>query len=256
MKKWMLITVVIASMISGLTGSASALGIEAAIGGWYQTPSGTLGYKALDSGDILDIEDDLNYGDESRVAARVNIDMPLFFPNIYLMATPMEFNETGRKSGGFTFGDYNFDPGPFDSKTCLDSYDIGLYYGIPLLKTATLKKLNVDIGINIRLIDFDVSIHQASSGLDESESGVLPVPMVFAAVQFRPVKKLSFEVEGRGISVSGNDLFSLIGRVKVKIFGPVFAAGGYRYEKLNIDEDDVDVELEVRGPFLEAGFSF
>ena len=147
--------------------------------------------------------------------------MPLFFPNIYLMATPMEFNETGRKSGGFTFGDYNFDPGPFDSKTCLDSYDIGLYYGIPLLKTATLKKLNIDIGINIRLIDFDVSIHQASSGLDESESGVLPVPMVFAAVQFTPIKKLSFEVEGRGISISGNDLFSLIGRVKVKIFGPV-----------------------------------
>ncbi|WP_321493139.1 TIGR04219 family outer membrane beta-barrel protein [uncultured Desulfobacter sp.] len=256
MKKWTLTTLMIFAVIAGLTGTACAFGIEAAIGGWYQTPSGHLGYKALDSGDFLDLENDLNYGDEKRVTARVNIDMPLIFPNIYLMASPMEFTETGQKTGGFTFGDINFDPGTFVSKMSLDNYDIGLYYGIPLLKTATLKKLNVDVGINVRLIDYDLSIHQDSTGLDESESGVLPIPMVFLAVQFTPFKALSFQAEGRAISYSGNDLISLIGRIKVKIFGPVFAAAGYRYEKINIDEEDVDASLEVRGPFLEAGLSF
>ncbi len=255
-KRWMLITAVLCVVMTVLPGTAGAIGIEAAIGGWYQMPSGSLGYKALDSGDILDLEDDLNYGDESRVSARVNIDMPLFFPNIYLMFTPMEFSDTGRNIGGFTFGDITFDPGPFYSKTTLNNYDIGLYYGIPILKTATFKKLNIDVGLNIRLVDFDVSIQQELSGLNESGSGVLPVPMLFVAVQFTPVKKLSFQAEGRAISISGNDLYSLIGRVKVNLIGPLFAAGGYRYEKLNIDEEDVDVEVDVRGPFLEIGCSF
>jgi outer membrane protein len=236
--------------------TAGAFGVEAAIGGWRQNPSGTLGYKVFDFGDILDLEQDLNYEDETRFTARVDIDMPLLLPNIYLMGTPLEFSATGQKEEGFKFGDFNFDPGPFYSKTVLDNLDVGFYYGIPFLETATFEKLNVDVGINVRIFDYELSVHQASSGLDESESGVLPIPMVFLAVQFSPIEDLALQVEGRGISYSGNDLYSIIGRVKVNIFGPLFAAGGYRYEKLKLDEEDVEVDLEFSGPFLEAGFSF
>ena len=70
--------------------SAGAFGLEFAVGGWIQNPSGTLGYEALTPGDLLDVEDDLNYEDETRWSARLSIDMPLFLPNIALMATPME----------------------------------------------------------------------------------------------------------------------------------------------------------------------
>ena len=125
--------------------SAGAWGLEFALGGWYQDPKGTLGYKALGVDDILDLENDLKYEEETRVAGRLNIDMPLFIPNIYLMATPVEFEATGQKDGGFKFGDIVFDPGPFETKTVLDHLDVGLYYGIPLLETATLKKFNIDI---------------------------------------------------------------------------------------------------------------
>ena len=80
--------------------------------------------------------------------------------------------------------------------------------------------------------------------------------MIFLAARFRPIERLSFEAEGRGISYSGNDVYSLIGRVKVRIVGPLFAAGGYRYEKAKLDEKDVLADVEFSGPFLEAGFSF
>ena len=256
MRRYILTVVMISTFITAAASTASAFGIEVAIGGWRQDPSGTVGYKAIDDTDLLDLEQDLNYEDETRVSVRADIDMPLFLPNIYLMLTPMEFSETGQKDQGFKFGNVNFDPGPFYSESVLDNMDVGLYYGIPLLETATLDKLSVDIGINVRIFDYELTVRQASTGLNDSESGVLPIPMVFLAGRFSPIEKLSFEVEGRGISYSGNDLYSLIGRIRVDIFGPLFAAGGYRYEKLKLDEDDVSADIEFSGPFLEAGLSF
>ncbi len=235
---------------------AGAIGLEVAIGGWRHSPSGTLGYDIQDDGDILDLEQDLKYDAETRLSARASIDMPLFLPNIYLMATPLEFSATGKKTDGFKFGDIDFDPGRFHSESVLNSLDVALYYGIPFLETVTLDMLGVDLGINLRIYDYDLRVDQESSGLDESESGVLPIPMVFLRVRLSPIEKLSVEVEGRGISFSDNDLYSLIGRVKVNIFGPLFAAGGYRYEKLEMDEEGVSVDAEFSGPFLEAGLSF
>ena len=88
---------------------AHAIGVEMAAGAWLQAPSGTLGYKALSSNDILDLENDLNYGAETRPFGRLIIDMPVFVPNIYLMYTPMEFEGDGSTSGSFKFGDQIID---------------------------------------------------------------------------------------------------------------------------------------------------
>ena len=67
--------------------------------------------------------------------------MPLLIPNIYLMATPMEFEATGSKSVNFTFGDRTFTGNTnFTSSLQLDHYDIAFYYGLPFVKTATLGK--------------------------------------------------------------------------------------------------------------------
>ncbi len=256
MSRKILLAMMICLFIFAAAQPASAIGLEFAVGGWAQGPSGSLGYKALSEDDILDVEQDLKYDDETRVSARLAIDMPLFLPNIYLMATPMEFSATGEKADGFKFGDITFDSGSFYSETILDNIDIALYYGLPFLETATFDKLNIDFGLNVRIYDYEINLRQDSSGFNESDSGTFPVPMIFLATQFRPIERLSFEAEVRGISYSGNDIYSLIGRVKVKIVGPLFAAGGYRYEKAKLDEEDVEADIEFSGLFLEAGFSF
>lgn len=254
--KMKMIMGVLAVLLLSTAVTASAMGLEAALGGWRQNPSGSLGYEAIDDGDILDMERDLKYSEEDRITGRVVIDMPLILPNIYLMAAQMEFSATGRIGEAFNFGDYTFDAGEFDSELNLNHLDVAFFYGIPFLETLTLDRFSIDVGINVRIYDYEVKVHQELTGLDESDDGTLPIPMVFLWVQFNPIEELSFQVEGRGISYSDNDLYSIIGRVKVNIFGPVFAAGGYRYDKLDIDEDDVELDVEFSGPFLEAGFSF
>ncbi len=71
-----------------------------------------------------------------------------------------------------------------------------------------------------------------------------------------PSKYFALEFEGRGIGWSSNYYVSLIGRLKVKPYGPFFVAGGYRYDKVKIDHQDLDIDTEFQGPFAEVGLEF
>lgn len=243
------------------TGIASAAGIELSVGVWNQAPIGDIAHKSDTGQDNLSIKNDLKYSDETRVFGRVKIDTPLLFPNIYLMATPLRFSETGIKNTSFQFGNVSVAANvPFTSELKLDHYDIGLYYGVPALKTVTAGILNVDLGLDVRVIDFQerVTGQDSLSGLTVTDTNtvVVPLPMLYLGFQVKPVKWLAAEGEARGITYEGNYYYDLIGRVKIKPFGPVFAAAGYRYEKIKLDRDDIRVNANFGGPFGEVGVEF
>jgi outer membrane protein len=256
-KRKLLSIIFIISIAMALPGAAQAFGLEIAGGAWWQSPSGTLAYDALNPNDFLDLENDLKYEDETRFFGRLNIDMPLFIPNIYVMVTPMEFEGNGIKALNFNFGGQNISgSAPFYSRLNLNHADIALYYGIPALETVTADMLNIDIGINVRIYDVEARIVQTSTGVDVTESVTVPIPQVFLALQFRPTDFLALEAEGRGISISGNKAYSLIGRLRFNILGPLFLAGGYRYDKIDIDEEGVIIDTDFSGPFAEGGLAF
>jgi outer membrane protein len=240
--------------------TAQAAGIELSIGGWKQSPGGNLSIKAVSALDTLDIKDNLKYGNETRLMGRIKIDTPLFFPNIYLMATPMSFKEIGSKNGTFQFGDVTFNGNaPFTSELKLDHYDVGFLYGIPLLKTATAGILNIDLGLNARIIDFNARITGQDTNnqpVTESKAVVIPMPMLYAGFQVKPVKWIALEGEARGIVYGKNHYYDLMGRVKVKPYGPIFGAAGYRYEKVKLDVEDVKAKVDFGGPFAEVGLEF
>ena len=207
--------------------TALAWGVEIAGGAWYQSPSGNLSFDKTTNADDLDLEDDLNYDDKWQPSGRIKIDMPLFIPNIYIMATPLKWDERGSKDVDFSFGGENFRGDiDFDSKLKMNHLDVALFYGLPFLKTATLDVLNIDLGLNFRLLDVKAEIKQKDFGLKESQSYFLPVPMIYAAMQIVPVEWLGLEFEGRGIAYSSNHYVSLIGRLKVKPFGPFLSPEG------------------------------
>ncbi len=237
--------------------TAHAFGIEIAGGSWYQSPNGHLAYDKSGSGTRLDIEDDLKYDDEFQLSGRLKLDMPLFIPNIYLMATPMNWDEKGQKDTNFNFGGVNFQGNvPFKSELKMNHIDLALFYGLPFVETGTAGLLNIDLGLNVRTIDLKAEIKQDATGLDESQSYVLPIPMVYLGVQLKPLDWLAIEGEGRGLGYGGDHYYSLIGRLKIKPFGPFFIAGGYRYDDIDFDYQDVLVEANIGGPFAEVGFEF
>lgn len=238
-----------------------ALGLEIGAGYVRHEPSGDLAYKPLSSIDKLDVERDLGYDKEDRPFARMKVETPILLPNIYVFATPIKFEETGSKTVDFTFGDITFDvTESVDSKVQMDLYDICLYYSLPFLHKATLGKINAEIGLNVRIIDFnaEVSGRDVITGLMATESvdKTIPVPMVYAAVQLNPADFLSVEAEGRGVAYSSNHYYDVIGRIKIKPIGPLFIAGGYRLNDIKIDYSGIEASLKLSGPFIETGVIF
>ena len=234
-----------------------AWGVEFSAGAWYQRPRGVISYDKTTNVDDLDLEDDLNYDNKWKPSGRLRIDMPFLIPNLYLMYTPMKWDEKSRKKVDFNFGGTNFRGDvDFDSELKMNHLDAALFYGIPGLRAATADILNIDLGLNLRLLDFKAEIEQDDIGEKASESYLLPIPMIFAATQLKPLNWIAIDLEGRGIGYKENHYVSLIGRLKIFPFGPLFLAGGYRYDSVKIDYQDVDIDAEFRGPFAEVGFDF
>ncbi len=257
MKHINVITSVIISLAILVPSITQAMGVEAAISYWRQDPEGTIAYKKYSPTDNIDLEKNLRYDTENRVMGRLKINTPIFIPNIYIMATQMEFDGTGNKVVDFKFGNIIFQKNlSFYSKLTLHHYDIAFFGNIPLLQTATLKRLNLELGLNLRIIDFKAEIQQYLTSLRESKSYTVPVPMLYAAIQLKPVKNISIEGEARGITLGGDHMYSLIGRVKINVMGPLFITGGYRYEDTDVDKKDIDANVTFKGPFVETGFEF
>jgi outer membrane protein len=218
--------------------TAFAFGIEVAGGGWSASPNGYLAYDTILPNDKLDLEEDLDYGTELSPFARIKIDMPMLLPNIYVMGTVLKYEETTSLPMNFNFGDDTFSGNvSFKSKLKLNHLDVALFYGIPI-------------------VDFEAEIDQPDTGLKEKQSYIVPIPTVYLGAQVKPLDWLAVEGEARGIVFSDNWHYSVIGRLKIKPIGPLFVAGGYRYDKIKFDEQDIKVDADFSGPFAEVGVEF
>lgn len=254
------ITMITALLLFALPATSFAIGIEMAVGGWQADPSGTLAFQSTLVQDKIDLEQDAKYDSENSLFARVKVDMPLFIPNVYVMATPMKFDGTGNKTLSFNYGGIAFDAATdFYSKVVLDHYDVALFWGVPMLKTATLGKLDVEYGINIRLIEFEGTVTGEVLGVTTTRttSESLAIPMVYLGVEFGLLKSVAVQAEVRGIEYGDSSYYDYIARVRYKPFvGPLFITAGYRFEDINIDEKDIQAEVEFSGPFAEVGMKF
>lgn len=233
-----------------------SLGFEFAITAWKPSLAGEVSYDALTEADILELDDVFDLDEPWRLSGRLKLDIP-FFPNLYLMATPMEFSGPGVLPFSLNFGDTTFSPGvELDAFLTLNIYDVGLYYTIPFLGIATAGILNCEVGLDARMIDLKAQIEEVSTGLDESEDFTVAFPLLYGAVQIYPVKHLALEVEARGVSYGDNRIFSLISRLKIRPIGPVFIAGGYRDETILFDYKGIEMDMRCTGPFAEAGLQW
>lgn len=226
-------------------------GVEVGVGSWRQSPSGTLSYQPLAATDTLDLKNDLHFDDKSKVFGRAKLELPLVLPNIYAMATPMSFEGTGSRT--VNYGGHSFS-GSYSTKLKLDHYDLALYYPIPLLKTATLGKLNVELGLNGRQINYESTL--ASPTISASKTLTIYVPMVYLGAQVKPVSAFAIEAEIRGITYGSSHYYDYLGRLKITPFGPLFIGAGYRSEQMKIDQSGVKADVKFSGPFVEAGLSF
>ena len=221
-----------------------------------------MAYKGTTANDTLDLKDDLNLDSKNRPFVRIKAELPLILPNIYAMYSPMSFDGTGRKTQSFTYGDVHFDAGTtLESKIKLDHYDVALFYPIPVLKTATAGVLNVELGLNAKIINFEGKITGNAAGIrnTSSISKTLPIPMIYVGIQVKPISMLSIEAEVRGIAIGASHFYDYMGRLKIMPIGPLYISAGYRAEQIKIASNqvsDVNADIKFGGPFIEVGLGF
>ena len=217
---------------------------------------GENGYDPTGSNILDNPPQGLNYSRDTSPTGRLVFELPRFFPNLYVMTTPVEIDGGGNKHLIFSIDDEIFATDTdLDSRITLNEVDLALYYDIPFVKNITADMLNIDLGLNVRAVDIDGNIGHEQA-VKASKHVVVPIPMVFGALQFHPLNALALEAEGRGISIGANKAFSLVGRIRWNVMDQVFAAGGYRFDKFDINYQGVLIDADISGPFFEAGLSF
>ena len=244
---WLIVALIMVP--AGWGDTAWAVGFEAAVNIWEQEADGYLGYRG--GGDTYGLKDGSGYGREHAVGGRIHLDLPVL-PSVFIMATPMDFSGTGVMGAAFTFGGQTYAANiPFSSELGLDHYDLGFYYGVPLLETASLNTLNIDFGIEARLLEIRATLRQEATGRFSRVEEDMYFPMGYLAVQLRLLERLALEAELRGFGYQGNHCYDLIGRVRYYLPGPVFLAGGWRYQELELDAKDILAEVSFSGPYFQ-----
>jgi outer membrane protein len=232
--------------------------IEGEISAGYiqQKPSGWVQYK----GDQVDVKDDLKIGDEDSYFFRAKLEHPVpVLPNVAFQYVKTDFSGSGRVTKVFRYGNRLVANNVY-SNIKMDHYDVTLFYNLPFVGLATAGVLDVEFGLNVRVLDFKA--HVKSSDVDETASVTAPIPMIYGAIEISPISLLSIKAEGKGVAYNGNSYYDLSGELRIKpITIPLavdfFIGLGYRYERFKIDDiDDVSADIKIKQPYVTAGLLF
>ena len=230
---------------------------EVSVGAMSHDPSGYIQYPA-DTGTQIDLERDLGLDKTTRPFARLKLELPII-PNIYLQYLPMKFDGTNKIPVEITYGDTTFTQDALvNTSVKVDHYDVALYYNLPFVGLLTNGLLDGELGLNVRVVDFDGKIRGEVNNqvVEEAKTATVPIPMVYGGLSFN-ISRVSLIGEIRWISAEGNYLYDLTGEARLKLLPLLFVGAGYRYEKLKLsDVQDVSANIEIQSVFASVGLTF
>ena len=228
------------------------LAVQADTFGWKfgtafvnQAPNGYIQFQ----GDRVDVDDDLNLGDDNGVLIWTTLEHPVpIIPNIKLSRLSFDTKGQGTVSRSFTFGGETFDASAaIASEIKLDQIDLAFYYQV------LDNVVETDLGLNLKYIDADASVRSLSDpNKAESTSFKGVLPMLYGRLGAKlPLTGLSAGVEGGGVYYDG----STIGEYTVKLtYETSFHVGveaAYRGQIVDLDNfDGVSSDLRINGLYL------
>jgi len=241
--------ILLASLMATSFGMADFIGGEVDLGYYSHSPSGTAQYK----GDVVDIENDLHWGDEQDMFLRVYFEHPIpIIPNIRLGYSKFSHEGHGKATKNFGWNDFVIpitDPNVY-SKIDLDMYDITLYYEF------LDNWISADAGLNIKYLDGTVDV---KSTTDSSSNDIqVPIPMLYFKGKVDiPTTDLSFQLEGDYISYSGNMLYDFELGARYTFIAGLGIEAGYKAMKIKIDDvDDFSMDTDFNGLYGKVVWDF
>ena len=243
--------------------SAADLSISAGGGVWRTDASGELRYEDQPTVDI----DYLDYDKENRGYVWAEIRHPVpYLPNVRVEYSDIKFS--GHSSESFVWDDIEFE-GDTYSETKLTQLDMILFYNV-----LSLPWMDLDLGVDVKYIDFtfeaegegeEVGSPSTRTVVSTDEEETAYIPFIYSRARF-DIPSTNFGIEGDikyityksttvlDTSIKANYLFDF----KAVQFG---IEAGYRFESIDIDEDDFsgldfDIDVDIEGPFAGVFFKF
>lgn len=238
--------VAFALFVSNQANADTIFGIYAGAGSWQGEYSGEAGDPAISA-------DDLGMDDKNNAFYYIAIEHPVpLLPNLKVQQNDITSNQTSAINKTFSIGDINF-PAGSTVKTNFDlSYtDATLYY------EALDNWLNLDLGVTLR--KYSGYLKAESMQVRDEIDVDVALPLIYGKFQFDlPFTGFSAGFEGNMINYDGNNLYDYNAKIAY-MFDSALDLGlevGYRTIKLDINEDDINTNLELKGPYAAAVFHF
>jgi outer membrane protein len=240
-----------ASIISPLVFSTVAsadtvFGIYAGAGTWESEFSGEAGDPAVTM-------NDLGAKEESNTFFYIAVEHPVpLIPNIKLQQNNINSKQTSTITQTFSLDGTEFIQGSEVASNLDLSYtDAVLYYEI------LDNWFNLDIGVTAR--KYSGHIEAESEMASESVDVDAVIPLIYGKAQFDlPFSGLSAGIEGNYINYSDSSLMDYSAKVSY-LFDSVLDLGvevGYRAITMTIDDEEVQTDIELSGPYAAAIFHF
>ncbi len=245
-----------------------AISISGSVGFINESPSGYINYHSGGASDNVDVKNNLGLSSKTKpwVRIKINTDGIPILPSFEFGYLPVKFDGSASNQN-FTYDGYNF-KGNVSSSIKMDHYDIFGYYHLPFIRTASKGILNPKLGLGVRIVDFSATVSgtvtSSSQTQTVSKSATLPIPMLYAGLDVRPVPSLHGDFHVKGVGYGSNLYYDVVGEAKIyptfiknsSVGNHVFLGVGYRYEEVKIDAKSIKSDIKIDGPFAEVGVVF
>lgn len=231
--------------------AAPLIDLKLAAGVWDTSLSGELGETATDV-ETLGIED------ENGTFYMVAFEHPIpVIPNVRVKQTNLELDGNAVLEETFTLDDQTFTVGT-DVLTDIDlsHTDFTLYWGLPEFY------LDVDFGLTARVFSGEASVVAPEAEIEETVDLDVTIPLLFADVRLDlPFTGLYLGAEVNGLSVGDNSIIDYNARIGYSTDVIPFLADldfeiGYRNFSVELDEDDIQADIELDGPYVQIMLAF
>jgi outer membrane protein len=236
-------------MFTSLSTSADTVfGIYAGGGKWSSDYQGSAGDPAVTANQL-----GIDESDNSFFYVAIEHPIPVI-PNIRYQQQEIQSAQSATLSDGFGLGDTDFPNGTqIDSDFDLSSKEATLYY--ELLDNW----VNLDLGLTARQYDGYLYAEADSLGQQEKVDLDIVIPLLYAKFQFDlPLTGLSAAVETNFVKYQENRLMDYTAKISY-LFDSVMDLGleaGYKQLKLEVDDDDIQTNLTLKGPYVGALIHF
>lgn len=243
-------------LVSAASTAAAAPGFEAGVRGMYWFPDLSAQVQTFDpapAGTRFDAKGDLGVKDEEFLSGEAFVR----FGRVHFRIgyTPVSFDGSNTLTRTIVFGGQTFSVAD-NVISRLDMDMIDAEAQVDLLRPS-LVAASFSLGVvgKVKFVDGEVELR--SSALTELKSFQAPVPMIGLAAGVGLLKDLvRLDARAAGIAYSGNHLFEGDAFVSFVPFPFLRVQGGYRLIDLKLDEDDILVDLELKGPYAGVQLSF